>query len=102
MLFIDLVYFEKRMPDTSETNATRVRHDCDMREAGATQMGLDCDKNGKIATQVKNFDFDYKTSENIFSHPIFARWKMEDGKERINFILRHTFWKCFIPMPKCI
>ena len=68
MLFIDLVYFEKRVPDTSETNATRVRHECDTSEASATQMPHDCDKNDKIATQAKNFDFDNKTSENIFLH----------------------------------
>ena len=40
----DLVYF-----------TTRVRHKCDT-----------------SATQVKNFDFDNDTSENIFSHPYIS------------------------------
>ena len=52
-MFIDLVYFTTRVQDRSNASATRtthvwhVRHEC---------------------TQVKNFDFDNNTSENIFSH----------------------------------
>ena len=27
---------------------------------------------------------------------------MKDYKEKNNFILRATLWKCLVPMPKCI
>ena len=30
------------------------------------------------ATQVKTFDFDNNTSENISSHPILTIWQMKD------------------------
>ena len=46
----DLVYFPKRVPDTSKTSATRVLHE------------------RQSATGVKNFDFDKDTSQNIISH----------------------------------
>ena len=36
------------------------------------------------ATRVKTFDLDNDTSENIFSHPILAIWRMKDYKERNN------------------
>ena len=43
------------MPDTSDTSATQVRHECYTNDASATR--------------VKNFDFDNDTSKNIFAHP---------------------------------
>ena len=36
---------------------------------GATHVRHESGTNNTIATQVKNFDFDNDTSENIFSHP---------------------------------
>ena len=30
----------------------------------------------------------------------FQTWQMKDYKERNNFILRTTFWKCLVPMAK--
>ena len=59
----DLVYFTTRVPDTNDTSVT----------------------------QVKKFDFDNDTSENIFRISILVIWHMEDYKERNNFILRTTF-----------
>ena len=43
------------MPDTSDTSATQVRHECYTNDASATR--------------VKNFDFDNDTSKSIFAHP---------------------------------
>ena len=34
--------------------------------------------------------------------PIFTIWQVKDYKQRNNFILRTTFWKCLAPMPKCV
>ena len=85
----DLVYFTTRVPDRSDTSATRttrVRHErqeCNMSETGATRVQHECDKSAipttrvryecyrsnKSATRVRNFDFDNDASENIFSHP---------------------------------
>ena len=51
----DLVYFTTQVPDTSDTNVTLVWHEFNI--------------NDTSATQVRNFDFDNDTSENIFSQP---------------------------------
>ena len=50
----DLAYFKTLVPDTSDTSARRVRHECYT--------------NNTSATRVKNFDFDNDTSENTFLH----------------------------------
>ena len=51
---------------TRVTRVTRVRHECN---ASATRAGRECYMNHTRATQVKNFDFDNGTSENIILHP---------------------------------
>ena len=63
----------------------------------------ECDKCATRTTRVKIFDL-ITTQVKTFSHPyIFtAIWQMKDYKERNNFILRTTFWKCLVPMPKCV
>ena len=89
--------------DTNDTSATRVRqerHECNTSATRTTRGRHECCTNDTSATRVRNFDFDNDTSENIFSHPYI--WQMRDYKERSNFILRTTFWKCFVPIPKCI
>ena len=71
-LFLDLVQFTTRMPDTSDTSATRVtrnQHECDTNNTSATQVRNECYTNDTSATRVKNFDFDNDTSKSIFSHP---------------------------------
>ena len=107
----DLVYFTKRVPGTSDTSATRttrVRHECDMNAKRMARLRHECYTSDTSVTPVKNFDFCNNKSENkfsrenIFSHPILAIWQMKDYKERNNFILTTTFWKCIVPMPKCI
>ena len=68
-----LVYFLTRVPEMSDTSATRVRHE-----------RHECSTKVTSATQVKNFDFDNETSENIFSHPYIsymANERLQRGKQ---------------------
>ena len=101
----DLVYFTTRVPDTSDTSATRTarvqheRHECDTSATRARRVRHECYR----ATRVKILDFDNSKSENIFSHPYISymankRLQVEES----NFILRTTIWKCLVPMPKCV
>ena len=34
--------------------------------------------------------------------PVFTLWQVNDYKERNNFFLRTTFWKCFVPLTTCV
>ena len=96
---MDLVLFTTRVPGTNDTSATRVtrmRQECD---TSATRVP---DTNGTSATRVKNFDF-VTTWVKIYFHTlIFTIWQVKEYKERNNFILRTTFWKCLFSMPKCV
>ena len=59
------------MPDTSDANATRVRHErheCDTSATRTTRVRHKCCTNGTSATQVKTFDFDTYTSKKRFLH----------------------------------
>ena len=66
--------------DTSDTSATRVRQDC-------------C-TNDTSVTRAKNFDFVMTRVNTYFHTLIFTIWQVKDYKERSNFILRTTCWKC--------
>ena len=59
----------------SDTSATRVRHE-----------RHECSTKVTSATQVKNFDFDNETSENIFSHPYISYMANErlQGEEQFH------------------
>ena len=63
------------MPDTSitsATQATRVRHERHERDTSETWVlhkRHEYDTSTTRMTQVKYFDFDNSTNENIFSHP---------------------------------
>ena len=57
------------MPDTSDTSATRMQHECDTSDTSATQVQHECYTNDTSVTRVKNFDFNNGTGKNIFSHP---------------------------------
>ena len=100
---------ERHECDTNDTSATRVRHEqneYDTSETRVLHQRHECDTSAKktirvrqewevlilITTRVKTY----------FHTPILAIWKMKDYKERNNFVLRTTFWKCLAPMPKCI
>ena len=54
--------------DTSETRATRMRQKCDTSATLTTRVLHECYTNDTSATRVKNFDFDSYTSKNIFLH----------------------------------
>ena len=58
--------------DTSNTSATRVRHEwhkCDTSATLTTRMRHECYTNDTSVTRMKNFDFNNDTNRNIFSHP---------------------------------
>ena len=104
------VRHERQKCDTNDTSATRVRHERHEYNTSATRVRHErheCYTNDTGATLVKNFDFDNKTSENIFSHPYNSyiangEKQKSNFKEESNFILRTSFWKCIVPMPKCV
>ena len=68
----DLVYFTTRVPDTSNTSATQVRHECYTNDTSPTQW--------------INFDFDNDTSENIFSQHYISYMENErlQGEEQFH------------------
>ena len=72
----------------SATLTTQVRHKCYIYDTSAAR--------------VKNFDFDNNTSENIFSHSYSSYMENEklQGEEQFNSMT--SFWKSFVPMPKCV
>ena len=90
----DLVYFATRVPDPSDTRATRmtrVRHKCGTSATRTTRVRHECYMNDS-ATRVKNFDFDNDTIENIFSHSYISYMVNErlQGEEQFhskNFLL---------------
>ena len=81
------------------TRYEREGHKC---ETSATSVRQNCYTNDTSATRVKNFDSDNDTRENIYSHQYTTLWQMEDYREKKNFIPRPSFWKCLVPMPKCV
>ena len=97
-----------------DTRATRERHEwheCDTSETWTTRVGHGC----YTKTRVKNLIFDNDRSENMFSHSYISyvaneKLQGEQGssrrdlnllEERNNFILRTTFSKCLVTMPRC-
>ena len=108
---MDLVYFTTRVLDTSDTNATRttrVLHEWDSSDTNAKRRH-ECYTNHTSAIRTTRVRHEWKflilitTRLKIYFHnPIVAIQQMKDYKERNNFILRTTFWKCLVPMPKCV
>ena len=84
------------------TSARHERHEFNTSAERATRVQHECHTNGTCTTLVKNFDFDNDTSENIFWNPCIYYRQVKDYKERNNFVLRTTFWKCHVPMPKFV
>ena len=75
--------------------ATRMQHECDMNNMSETQTTRVQHKRKfliLITTRVKTF----------FQTPVLAIWQMKYYNERNNVILRTTFWKCVVPMTKCV
>ena len=86
----DLIYFTTRVPDTSDTSATRatgIRHECNTSDTSAARVRRECYTNDASATRVKNFDFDNDTSENMFSNPYIFYMASErlQGAEKFHF-----------------
>ena len=97
----NLVYFTTLVSGTSDTSATRTtraQHECNNSATRTTRVRHECYTNDTSATRVKHFGFHNNTSEDIFSHPDISYM----ANEKQNFILRTTFWKCIVSMPKCV
>ena len=75
------------------TSATQVPHEWHKCNTSATRT-----------TRVRHKRKNNYASNNIFPHLYiyYSIWQVKDYKERNNFILRTTFWKCLVPMPKCV
>ena len=75
--------------DTSDTKATRVRHECDTSETRVLHERHECDTS---VTRIKKLDFDNDAGTNIFSHPYIYHMASEklQGKEQFrikNYLL---------------
>ena len=95
----DLVYPTTQMPDMSDWSARQAQHKCKMSAAQTTRVRHEYYTNDKSATRVITFDFHSDTSENILSHTYIDYMAKKDYK---NFNLRTAFWKCLVPMRKCV
>ena len=69
------------------------RHECN---TNAIQTARVQDERGEF----RNFDFDKTHVTTYFHISILTIWQMKHYKEKDNFILRITFSKCLVPMPK--
>ena len=95
-----------------QTQATQARHDCDTNEMSATRVRYEqyeCYKNDTSATQMTRVWHEWKSLILIatrvkthFHTSILVVWQMRDYRERKNVILRTTFCKCIIPLPRYI
>ena len=93
------------MPDTSDTHATRVtrvRHECDTSASWRTRVRHECYMNSRVRHEWKILIIITTRVKTYFHTPIFTMWQVKDYKERDNFILRTTFWKWLVSMPKCV
>ena len=78
------------MPDTSDTNVTRVRQ--------ATRVL----QNDASAAGVKIFDFDSGTSKDIVLHPYIYYMASERLQGEEQFRSKYYLPICLILMPKCV
>ena len=89
------VWHEQHEGDASNANAARVRYKrrrCDTSATWTTRVRHEWKTLVLIRARVKTY----------FQTPALAIWQMKDYTERNNFILRTTFSKCLVPMPKCV
>ena len=87
----------------SATWATQMQHDCNTRNTSVTPVRNEqheCDTSASRTTRVRH---EWKililtmTRVKIYFHTlIFTTWQVKDYKERNNFILRTTIWKCLV------
>ena len=80
-----------------------LQHQC---QARAKQVQQECDTSDTQTTKVRHewkiLILITERVETYFRTPILAEWQMKDYKETSNFILRTNFWKCLVPIPKCV
>ena len=98
-----LAYFTTRVPDTSATRLRHDRHECNTSETQTTWVHYKYDTSVTQTTQVQQ---EWKilifATKRVKTHFLIPIWRMKDYKERNSFILKTTFRKCIIPMPKCV
>ena len=106
------------MPDTSDANPRRVKHEwhkCNMSEIRATRVWRKCNTSATQTTRVrhecytndtsvtrvlhewKSFDFDNTRAKTYFRISIFIIWQVKDYKDRSNLILSTTFGNVSFP-----
>ena len=92
--------------DTSNTSARRLRHECCTSVTQVLQERNECDTSATRTTRVgyewKILFLITRLVKTYFNTFILALWLMKNYKERNNFVLRTTFWKCMLSMPKCV
>ena len=75
--------------DTSATRVRQEQHECNTSATGPTRVRHGWKTLILITTLVKTY----------FHTLTFTIWQVKDYKERNNFILETTFWKCLVSMP---
>ena len=100
---------ERHKYDMSATQATRVRLEQHKCKTSATQVLYKWHKCNTSAARTTRVRHEWKILNLImtqvktyFHTPVFTIRKVKDCKARNNFILRTTFWKCLVPMPKWV
>ena len=74
------------------TSARHEWHECETSATLTIRVQHEWKVSILITTLVKTY----------FYTPILTIWQVKDYEERNNFILRTNFWKCLVPMPKCV
>ena len=100
------------MRNSSPTKMTRAWHECNTSETKRHECNSSahkCYTNDMSPTRTTRVRHERKIlilittrGKTYFHTPALAIWQMKDYKERDNFILRTTFWKCLATMPKCL
>ena len=96
------------VPDTSDTNATRVQHEWDTNDTSAIQVRHQCYTNDTNETWVLHERHECGTSEKSlilitarmktnFHTLIFTIWQVKDYRERNNFIRSNNFRNASFP-----
>ena len=94
---------ERRECNTSNTNATRMQHECNESATRVRhKVGTSAIQMTRVRNEWKTLILITKWEKKIFHTLIFTIWQVKDDKERNRFILRTNVWKCLVSMPKCV
>ena len=98
---------ERHEYDTSDVSPAWVQHEHNEWNVNVAHVLYERYEWAASATQTARVRHEWKVFilvttrvKTYFHTPILAIWDMKDYKERNNFILRTTFWKCLISMPE--